>query len=142
MKKSKRFQPITRLAEIKEQDAARLMGACKQKHKEQMEQLESLKEYRDSYVCRYQTASMAAHQLTDYRLFLDKLNRAIQEQESVILKSLNAVYDQEKLWQCAHQHTNGVQKLSDKAVRDERYQQEKRAQSELDERSGRGRREL
>jgi len=117
------------------------MGECKKRFNEQTEQLKSLKEYRENYVVRYQSASMAAHQLTDYRLFLDKLNRAISEQEEAVVKNLNAVHDHEKLWQHAHQHTNGIQKLSKKAVRDETFQKEKQEQAELDERAGRGKKE-
>ncbi len=138
MKKSKQLKSITRLAEIKELEAVRLMGECKKKFNEQTAQLESLKEYRESYVARYQSVSMAAHQLTDYRLFLDKLNRAIVEQEGVVLKNLNSVHEQEKLWQLAHQHTNGIQKLSEKAVQDERFVEDKQEQAESDDRAGRG----
>lgn len=138
MKKSKQLQSITRLAEIKELEAVRLMGECKKTFQEQTEQLENLKEYRKNYVDRYQSISMTAHQLADYRLFLDKLNRAIVEQEGVVLKDLNSVHEQEKLWQLAHQHTNGIQKLSNKALQDEHFKQEKREQAETDDRAGRG----
>lgn len=139
MEKSKRLRPITRLAEIKEQDAAQKMGACKRKLKEQKEQLENLKEYRDNYVERFQTVTMGANQLTDYRLFLDKLNRAIKEQELIILQAIDTAYDKEKLWKQAHQHSNGMQKLTDKAVNNELAQKEKREQAELDDRSSRRR---
>lgn len=137
MKKSKRLQPITRLAEIQEQEAAQKMGACKKELKAQNEQLEKLKEYRDGYMQRFQTASMRANQLIDYRLFLDKLNRAIKEQERLILQATNLAYDKEKLWKQAHQHSNGMQKLTDKAVNNELFEKEKKEQAEQDDRSAR-----
>lgn len=138
MKKSKRLEPISRLAEIKEQQAARLVGDYRKTLEEQSKQLESLKEYREGYLARYQTVSMGARQLADYRLFLDKLNRAIEEQEQLIANSLNAVHDKEKLWTSARSHNQGMQKLVEKAGKEELTSSEKREQSELDDRSRRG----
>lgn len=87
MTRSKRFQPIVRLAEHGQDEAARRLGEAQQAVEAQRQRLEDIKGYRDEYARRFDEAAAGGINgmlVQDFRVFLTRLNEAIEQQARVV----------------------------------------------------------
>ncbi|MBL4711615.1 MAG: flagellar export protein FliJ, partial [Gammaproteobacteria bacterium] len=87
-KSSKKLKPVANLAKQNERSAARLHGSVLNELKKQEERLEELIVYRDQYLASFNTAmslGISSIQMQDYRLFIHRLNDAIQQQQQNVL---------------------------------------------------------
>lgn len=140
MKKSQRLTPILGLAENREKDAAAAFAKQLQKVESQRGNLESLHGFRASYTERFRQSGetgISVQQMLEYRVFLEKINGVIQEQEQVLARAELELERARRAWEGAHQHTLGMQKLVETARGDERRRDARREQAEMDERAGR-----
>lgn len=82
MTRSERMKPVARVAESRQQDAARRVGERQRALQEQLRRLDELQGYRDEYAARFEQASAPMHglQVREYRLFLQRLGQALEEQ--------------------------------------------------------------
>ena len=138
MARSKRMQPVVRMAEDRERKDARKFGQ-RQRHLADMQRkLAELQHYRDEYAKRFEAAGscgLHAMQLRDYRMFLDRLSEAIAQQNAAIARACQEVDKHRQDWL----HSRRRVQVLDKVV--ERYQQQeqdierRREQNECDEHS-------
>ena len=136
MTRTKRMQPVQRVAESRENTAAKHMSESRQKLSDQEARLKELQTYRDQYAAQFSTrghAGLDALQLHDYRIFLSRLNQAIQQQELIIVQCRNQHHQNQDQWNDLHRHTQVVDKLIERFKADEQDQQKKREQQMLDE---------
>lgn len=141
MVQSKRLKPVHRVAESREQTAAKELGDSKRYVHEQEARLEELRRYHAEYLERFHTAAkmgMSALQLQEYRAFLAKLERAIREQEEVIKSGRNVHKFKKDNWQQKHVRTQALGKVIDRYKMAETKAQDKREQKESDDRNQRG----
>jgi len=137
---SKRLRPVHRVAESREQTAARELGDSRRYVHEQEERLVELRNYHTEYLERFHSAAklgMSAMQLQEYRAFLSKLERAIREQEAVIVDGRNVQQFKKDNWQDKHVRTQALEKVMDRYKQAETKAQDKREQKESDDRSQR-----
>jgi flagellar FliJ protein len=130
------MEPVQRVAEKRENAAAKCMGESRQKLSDQEARLKELQDYRDQYAAQFSTRGLAgldALQLHDYRIFLSRLNQAIQQQELVIGQCRNQHHQNQDQWHDMHRHTKVVDKLIERFKADEQQQQQKREQQVLDD---------
>ena len=83
LKKSKRLEPVKKIAESKESAAAVKVAKSVLEKAASLDQLEKLRGYRDEYIVQFKTKGqngMSASRLQDYQAFVHKLDRAIEEQ--------------------------------------------------------------
>lgn len=142
MVQSKRLKPVHRVAESKEQTAAKELGDSKRYVNAQEERLEELRRYHDEYLERFHSAAkmgMSALQLQEYRAFLSKLERAIREQETIIEDGLNVHKFKKNSWKQKHVRTQVLGKVIDRYKKAEVKDQDKREQKESDDRNQRSR---
>ena len=142
MVQSKRLKPVHRVAESREQTAAREMGDSKRYVHQQEERLEQLRSYHAEYLDRFHNAArqgMSAMQLQEYRAFLAKLDRAIREQEGVIADGRDVHQVNKDNWQQKHVRTQALGNVIDRYKQAESQAQDKREQNEVDDRSQRKR---
>jgi len=140
MVQSKRFRPVQRVAESREQTAARELGDSRRAVKEQEQRLDELHTYHSEYLERFQTAAakgISAIQLHEYRAFLAKLERAIREQESIIAESRNVCAFRQETWQQKRVRTQALGKVVERCQQEEQQVADKREQKESDDRSQR-----
>lgn len=140
MKKSERLKVIIDLHARQEQDALQIMGLCQQKLQVQQAQLENLQKYRLEYNARFaeqQRAGMNVSQLLELRAFADKLDKAIEGQQSVVSNHENELLRARKQWEERHQRTKSLQKVSDLALAEELKIEARREQNEQDEHAAR-----
>jgi len=141
MKKSQRLNVIVELNAKNEQDSLKALGQIQQQRQEAEKQLENLNIYRQDYVIKYRSISEAGthiKQLLEFRAFMSKLDKAIVEQQQVVLGVEKQVILARTQWEQKHQKTKSIQKVCDVAAADELKAENKREQSEQDERATRG----
>jgi flagellar FliJ protein len=139
---SKRFQPVQRVAESREKSAAKVLGDSQRNMQAQQAKLGELKQYHQEYLERFETAArngMSANQLQEYRAFLDKLDKAIKEQEKVVLATQFECSKRKDEWQKKRIRTQALGKAVERMQSAEQKERDSREQKELDERNQRGR---
>lgn len=143
MTRSRRIKPVHRVAENREKDAVRRMGESQQQLAAQQARLEELRAYRDQYARRFTERGghgLDAMQLQDYRVFLGRLNDAIQHQERVIEQCRSHHDKNQAQWIDTHSHAQAIDKLIQRFRRDEQRIERQREQRALDEHAQRKRR--
>jgi flagellar FliJ protein len=141
MVQSKRLKPVHRVAESREQTAAKELGDSTRYVHEQEARLEELRRYHAEYLERFHSAAkmgMSALQLQEYRAFLSKLERAIREQEAIIQDGRNVHKFKKDNWQQKHVRTQALGKVIDRYKQAETKAEDKREQKESDDRNLRG----
>jgi len=117
MVQSKRFQPVKRVAESRERTAAKALGDSQRWAQEQESKLQELKNYHLEYLQRFQSAAkmgMSASQLLEYRAFIEKLERAISEQEKVVAESQQRCNESKEAWMQKRMRNQVLGKVMDR----------------------------
>lgn len=141
MKKSKRLEPVKKIAQEKETAAAINVKNAVQQQQACVEQLEKLKGYRADYIAQFKIKGqkgMSASRLHEYQVFVQKIDKAIDEQKKTVQAA--------QLKTDTHQHhlkkTNSrkkvVEKLIDKNIQQEAKAAQRSEQNIADERPSNG----
>lgn len=140
MTRSKRMQPVQRVAQGRERDAMHKLGQSQQYLDSQLARLEELRSYREQY-SRDFTASgesgLDVTRLREFRAFLGRLGEAIRQQEALIERYRSQHEKNRQQWIETRSHSQAIDKVVDRYREQERQQQERREQREQDERSQR-----
>jgi flagellar FliJ protein len=141
MTRSKRMQPVATVAHNRQQNAARIMGERQRSLDDQQQRLQELNNYRDEYARRFEggAESMAGINMRDYRLFLSRLNEAIEEQARRVEQARAALEQSRGQWTTTRVHSDAVNKVVERMQADERRAEDRREQKENDEFSQRPR---
>ncbi len=142
MSSSKRLRPVQRIASHSERQAARAFGASQRVLSGEEAKLEELRSYHREYLQRFESEArngMSATQLQSYRAFLVKLEAAIHQQEEVVAVSNERHRQQRREWQQRYSRSQALDKVVAHSQEKERLEQERREQSESDDRSQRRR---
>jgi flagellar FliJ protein len=138
IKRSKRLEPVVKVAENREQQAARALGDAQSALAQAEQRLQELKTYREEYIERFHAngaQGMSAVQMGDYRLFLSKLARAIEQQAELVQQAAAVVEQQRQKWF----NRRGKVKMLDNVVSryqaDEQRVLDRKEQLEQDERA-------
>jgi len=137
LKKSKRFEPVKRIAENNETAAAVKMSQSVQEQKNSLSQLEKLKEYRDDYVAQFKIkgqGGMSASRLQDYQAFVQKLDGAIEEQIGAVQRMKVKVGEHQQAFQKTNSRKKVVEKLIEKSKQEELAEVGRQEQKDADDR--------
>ena len=138
MKRSKRLDPVARVEKNRERTAARELGQKQQQLNQLKERLQELIEYRTEYQQKYMQAinnSMGSTAIQEYRCFLSKLDRAIEQQYQLIAGGEQKVSDSRRHWMQKRTRLKAIDTLVEKIQAQERCHDDRREQQESDERS-------
>ncbi|PCI06819.1 MAG: flagellar export protein FliJ [Gammaproteobacteria bacterium] len=136
-KSSKKLQPVANLARLNERSAARLHGSVLNELKKQEERLDELISYRDQYQTSFNVAGklgISSIQLQDYRLFLLRLDDAIQQQQQAIINGKKNSEMSRGEWLNKRNKSKMMNKVVEKRQVAEAAQLEKSEQRELEDR--------
>lgn len=137
MKKSQRFSTLAELAKSKEQAAAGALGAVNKIHSENIQKLESLKEYRIEYIKQFSNHGKVGMDVTSmqtYKKFIEGLEQAIRDQQVQILESEQQCLESKKIWQHVHMKTEIMNTTVERYKDQERIDDHHREQKEMDDR--------
>ncbi len=98
---SDKMDTVAEVAKMSEQHSARELSTSQQSHKQKCAQLEQLMQFKLDYESTLETKGsegMPARQLQDYRLFLAKLNQAIDKQRNDIEDSKASLVSVQEQW--------------------------------------------
>lgn len=140
MTKSERMKPVQRIAETREQAAARELGQAQRYLQEQQGRLDELCRYRSEYSRQCQeagSAGISVARFRDLQQFLANLDRAITQQEQVVAVAQQTCQQKMQFWQAAHGRTLSLDKVVAHYQAAERRSAEQGEQKELDERAQR-----
>ena len=140
MKKSLRIKTIVELKQNQEKTALEALGKNQSKRQEMMVQLQNLQQYRQDYLQKYQAkgeAGISAKRMLDFRAFINKLDKAIVDQQQAIEIAENELLRSRKLWESANQKTTSLKKVHNAALKEEEKYEAKQEQNEQDERASR-----
>ena len=135
----KRLEPVQRLRQFHERDAARRLGEDQQALAAQQTRLSELLQYREDYLQRYRqvlaSGRLAGQPLQEYRVFLERLDQAIAQQRQNIERNERACAHSRDQWLSTRTDVRAI----DKVVERRRVMLErarlKQEQSESDERA-------
>jgi len=137
MKKSQRFATLAELAKSKEQAAAIALGTRNRVYAENIQKLQSLKEYREDYIKRFVESGQQGMEVTTmqaYKSFISGLDQAIGEQELKISEAEEQCLQSKKIWQHVHTKTKIMKTTVNRFLQQERYHEDRREQKEMDDR--------
>lgn len=137
----KRLEPVQRLKQSRERDAARALGERQQALAAERQRLEELLRYREDYLARYQATlgrgGLAVAALQEYRVFLDRLDQAIAQQQDAIEKAARTRDQRRDQWLATRVDTRAIDKVVASRRRELAHQGRKREQAEMDEHAAR-----
>src|SRR5690606_27168216 len=122
MTRSKRMQPVADVARNRQQNAARRLGDCQRDLEAQITRLDELNSYRSEYARRFEQGAeaMTGMNIRDYRLFLSRLNQAIEEQARRVEQARQEVERSRGQWTASRIHSDAIDKVMGRLESDER----------------------
>ena len=140
MKRSQRLEPVVKVAENREQQAARSLGDSQSALNQAEQRLNELKGYREEYIQRFHAngaTGMSAVQMGDYRLFLSNLSRAIEQQTGLVQQAIAVVEQQRQQWFSRRGKVKMLGNVVSRFQTDEQRVVDRKEQLEQDERAQR-----
>ncbi len=134
--RSERLAPLQRLAERKEEAAARALGIARRKLAEAEQRLLELRRFRDEYCRQLQNSGqqgLAGRQLQSFQQFLAQLDAAIGQQQTVIEQCRNDCDTQTRQWEGRHREQHILDKTVDRFRTREQRETRRREQKLEDE---------
>ena len=137
-KRSQRFEPVVKVAENREQEAARDLGRAQATLAEAQQRLSELESYREEYIKRFHSTGavgMSAAQMLDYRAFMVKLDQAIAEQGLVVEQVAHRAEQQRQEWFSRRGKVKMLDTVVTRYQADERRDADRKEQGDQDERT-------
>ena len=134
------MQPLQRVAESKEQQAATELGRAQQQLQSQINRLNELLTYKDEYLCRYRQTGqngISVDRLQSFRSFLAKLEVAVEQQKQAVKIAGELVDKRKHQWFSSRDKVKIFDNVINKIVDQELKQEEKQEQKESDDRAQR-----
>ncbi len=141
MSSSKKLQPVANLAKLNERSAAKQHGSVMRELQKQENQLNELINYRNQYLDAFKTASeagLSAIQMQDYRIFLQRLDDAIGQQQQNVNNGRQNTQASQTKWMDTRNKSKMINKVVENRQQLENQQVEKREQRELEDRPHKG----
>ena len=139
MKRSTRMEPVAEVAGHREQQEAQRLGGCQRQLDEEENKLRQLIAYREEYAGRLNgQQGMDAVLLRDFRVFLERLNQAIDQQRQRVEQARQACERQRLQWLASRSRAQALDKVTARYRAQERREEERAEQAELDDRAQRG----
>lgn len=138
MTRSERLNPVIKIAENKERDAARYMGECLRELEEHKKRLDELSLYRDEYSRKYTEVGktgIGVTQLNDYRRFISQLNQAIVHQRQKIIEAEHEYQQRKTNWSDCHSRTKVLDKVATRYRTEEHKMEDRKEQKMVDEKA-------
>lgn len=136
VKKSKRLQPVVRIARSNEQDAARQVAEWRSMLNQQERQLSELLRYQEEYTKRFHDAlykGTSATQARDFRVFLHRLEEGIAKQREQLHSTELELQRRAQHWDETKNRSSNLDKIRRRYETEERRCQDKREQMESDD---------
>ena len=136
MKRSRRLQPVLKIAKLKVMQGAKAMAYMSHKLKQENERLEQLQQYQQEYWQGMVDAGrkgITAQNLKLYSTFTQNVDTAIGHQKNQIVHVENQLQQVRQYWQTLDAKHKGLGKMVDKIKLEELKVEQRFEQREMDE---------
>ena len=136
MKRSTRMQPVIRVSEEREKQAAKELGDWQQALDQRRQQLTELQNYREEYrryFAEVGSSGVSARRLIELQRFLAKLDQAVNQQMEVVASTERGLDVKRQSWMQARSKTQVLENVVSRYRDEEEVEQSRRDQKELDE---------
>lgn len=136
MTKSQRMQPVMRIAEMREQTAAKDLANSQRYLQEQQARLAELQQYQAEYTRDFQlqgSSGISVARFQELQRFLASLGQAIEQQQQLIEHAARVCEQKKRIWQQAYGKSKSLDKVVQRYLAQEQYDQGQREQKETDE---------
>jgi flagellar FliJ protein len=140
MKRAQRLKPVGRLARSAELECARRLADVQQRVTDAERRRVELERYREEYHATFRAraaSGLPAKGLREFQTFIARLDEALGQQRQLLLQLKGEQEREHRHWQSAAVRSNAVGKVIENAKREEHQVEDRRLQSELDERAQR-----
>ena len=134
---AKRLIPIQRLAQKREDDQARQLAEQQKMLETQEQRLQELRRYAAEYSAIPSAATLTPALLSNRRAFVEKLDTAVQQQSKQVDKARGTCDVERARLLLASREVSVLDKLAASYQAQERKDDEKRSQKELDDHASR-----
>ena len=127
---------LIELASKDSDSAAKKLGQALRMAEDTEKKLNLLLSYREEYAARFQTSMTAGLTAVDYRnfqLFIEKLDAAIEGQQSIVLEAKRQTEIERKSWQECERKRMSYDTLASRAEKQLQQKENKRDQKQNDE---------
>ncbi len=135
---SDRLTTLLRLVALREERAARQLGAATEQQQAEEQRGRQLseyeREYQNQYLQRGREQPMSRSQLLNYRGFFNQLDQIQQHQVRVVAERAEALEQARAAWLAQYAKRRLLTQVRDRARQQEEHRRELRLQSELDDR--------
>jgi len=136
--KSKRLQPVIKIAQNREDDAALVLNEYRKVIDQQEAKLIELRQYHAEYTQRLNDSGrngLNIAQINDYRCFIARLAVAVKQQEVQLASCEVELTEKYDAWMLTRMRHQALGKVVDRYQAQEHQESEKREQAESDERA-------
>jgi flagellar FliJ protein len=140
MLKSKRLQPVIKVAQSREDDAVLALNEYRKVIDQHQAKLIELRQYHAEYTQRLNDSGRTGlniAQINDYRNFIARLAVAVKQQEELLESCEVVLKEKHDAWMLTRVHHQALDKVVDRYQEQEHQESEKREQAESDERAQR-----
>ncbi|MFC0677070.1 flagellar export protein FliJ [Lysobacter korlensis] len=137
MTRSQRLDPLLRIKQQRQDEAARQVAERDRALAEQQDRLETLRRYADEYAIAPANATIAPALLANRLAFREKLDAAVQQQVSIVHHTRQSAEVERARLMLASRDTKVLEQLAASYRAEEGRLAEKRTQRELDDLGGR-----
>jgi flagellar FliJ protein len=138
MTRSRRLEPVVKVSESREDDAARVMAHAEALVREQESRLNELRRYLAEYLAQAAKArngTVTAGRLGEYQGFLTRIGEVIAQQEERV-RQARATRDARRAdWMAARTRRCSLDKVVERYEHEERRAEDRSEQREQDERA-------
>jgi len=134
--RSRRMQPVWRVAESREREAAQAVGKAQRLFEEESARLGELRHYRQEYQRHIEetgAAGVTAARLMELRRFLGRLGLAIEQQQGRIAAARQQLEQKRRLWREAQGRMQALESVMERYRHEEAREGARREQRETDE---------
>lgn len=133
-KRSERMQKVYLLSETEEQEECRAMGQVQQRLERDIERLEELKAYRESYGNRRKLErQFSSVQWKDYQSFLQRLDQAVAAQTQVVMDSRQNRDAHRRCWMAKRRKAEALERVVERYRSEETAARERNLQKASDD---------
>jgi len=142
MKRRNTLDAVLQVKGEREREAGRLLAEKRRRLEEHEKRLAELESYRHHYLARLRDATgsgLGIGQLKEYRIFLSRLDQALEQQRRTLQAARQAVEASQAQWLACRKEKKAVDKVAERRGREAEKRARSREQKECDELASRHR---
>jgi len=130
------MQSVVEVTASSERESARVLGELQKRVQAAEQRYQELIRYREDYTQQFANGgSLTVARLQDYRIFLSRLNQAVEQQQQLVERAQQDCAKQRQRWMEIHTRVQALGKVVTRYRDEERSDNDRREQKDSDAQS-------